>query len=122
MEKNRNPDAAEIALPVNAFPVHSGFREKGKENDLAAVNVDISMSIPAPKSKINTHLSIHLGRDQFGLVRGRLSAVGRVPFDQGTTTHDCRGLLLLISPGDWWFGCACGKQVIVPKKGVARRI
>ena len=58
MEKNRNPDAAEIALPVNAFPVHSGFREKGKKNDLAAVNVEISMSIPAPRSKINTHISL----------------------------------------------------------------
>ena len=122
MEKNRNPDAAEIALPVNAFPVHSGFREKGKENDLAAVNVDISMSIPAPKSKINTHLSIHLGRDQFGLVRGRVSAVGHVPFDQWTTTHDRRGLLSLMSSGGRWYGCARGKRAIVTKRGRPRRI
>ena len=60
MEKNRIPNAAEIALPVNMFPVESGFREKGKENDLATVNIDIFMSIPAPKSKVNSHLSIHL--------------------------------------------------------------
>ena len=58
MEKNRNPNAAEIALPLNVFPVQSGFREKGKENDLAAVNIDISISIPAPKNK-NKNASRH---------------------------------------------------------------
>ena len=60
MEKNRNPNAAEITLPLNAFPVQSGFREKGKDNDLAAVKINISISVQAPKTKINTHLRIRL--------------------------------------------------------------
>ena len=47
-------------LPVNVFPVQSGFREKGKDNDLAAVKSNISISVPAPKTKINTHLRIRL--------------------------------------------------------------
>ena len=37
MGKDRNPNSAEITLPVNAFPVHFGFREKEKINDLVAV-------------------------------------------------------------------------------------
>ena len=32
MEKNRNPNAAEIALPLNAFPVQSGFGEYKNAN------------------------------------------------------------------------------------------
>ena len=51
MEKDRNPNAAEIALPLNAFPVQSRFREKKKINDLVAVIISISISIPAPKTK-----------------------------------------------------------------------
>ena len=39
MGKDHNPNSAEIVLHVNVFPVHSGFREKEKENDLAAVNI-----------------------------------------------------------------------------------
>ena len=63
MGKDRNLNSAEIALPVNAFPVQSGFREKGKKNDcLAAVKINISISILAPKTKTNTHLSIRLRR------------------------------------------------------------
>ena len=100
MGMDRSPNSAEIALPVNAFPVQSGFREKGKKNDyLAAVKINISISILAPKTKTNTHLASVFGRDRFGLVRDRASALGRVPLDQGTTTHDRRGLLsLLMSP------------------------
>ena len=100
MEKGRNLNAAEIDLPLNAFPVQSGFREKGKKNDsLAAVKINISISILAPKTKTNAHLASVFGRDRFGLVRGRASALGRLPLDQGTTTHDRRGLLsLLMSP------------------------
>ena len=55
-------------------------------------------------------------------MRGRASVVGHVPFDRGTTIHDCRGLLSLLSSGGRWYRCARGKQVIVPKRGVARRI
>ena len=62
------------------------------------------------------------GRDRFGFVRGRASALGHVPFAQGTTTHNRRGLLLLMSSGGRWYGCVRGKGAIVPKKGVARRI
>ena len=63
MGKDRNPNSAEIALPVNVFPVQSGFREKGKKNDyLAAVKIMISIAILAPKTKTNTHLSIRLRR------------------------------------------------------------
>ena len=100
MEKDRNLNATEIALPLNAFPVQSGFREKRKKNDyLAAVQINISIFILAPKTKTNTHLASVFGRDRFGLVRDRASALGHVPLDQGTTTHDCRGLLsLLMSP------------------------
>ena len=122
MEKNRNPNAVEIALPLNAFPVQSGFREKGKDNDLAAVKISISISVPAPKTKINTHLASVIGRDQSGLVRDRVSALGHVPLDQGTTTHDRRGLSSLKSPGGWWYGCARGKHAIVPTKRGARMI
>ena len=56
MEKDHNPKATEIALPLNLFPVQSGFREKKKINDLVAAMINISISIPAQK-KI-THLSI----------------------------------------------------------------
>ena len=100
MGMDRSPNSAEIALPVNAFPVQSGFREKGKKNDyLAAVKINISISILAPKTKTNTHLASVFGRDRFGLVRDWASALGHVPLDQGTTTHDRRGLLsLLMSP------------------------
>ena len=64
MEKNRNLNAAEIVLPVNVFPVQTGFREKGKKNDyLAAVKISISISILASKTKINTHLVSVFGRD-----------------------------------------------------------
>ena len=125
MEKNRNPNAVKIALPLNAFPVQSGFREKGKDNDLAAVKINISISVPAPKTKINTHLASVIRRDRSGLVRDRVSALGHVPLDQGTTTHDRRGLLsLLMSPavGGRWYGCARGKRAIVPKRGGPRRI
>ena len=38
MGTDRNPKSAEIAVPVNVFPVQSGLREKEKKNDyLAAI-------------------------------------------------------------------------------------
>ena len=37
MGKDRNPISAVNAPPLNAFPANCGFREKEKENDLAAV-------------------------------------------------------------------------------------
>ena len=60
MEKDHNPNASEIALPLNEFPVQFGFREEGKDNDLAAVKINISISVSAPKTKTNTHLRIRL--------------------------------------------------------------
>ena len=118
MGKDHNPNSAEIALPMNAFPVQSGFREKGKKNDcLAAVKINISISIMAPKTKINTHIASVFGRDRSGLVRDRTSALGHVPLDKGTTTHDRRGLLLLLSSGGRWYRCARGKGAILPKRG-----
>ena len=49
MGKDHSPNSAEIALPVNVFPVQSGFREKGKKNDyLAAVKINIFISILSP--------------------------------------------------------------------------
>ena len=52
MGKDRNPNSAEIALPVNAFPVQSGLKEKEKKNDYsAAVKINISISVLAPKYK-----------------------------------------------------------------------
>ena len=97
MGMDRSPNSAEIALPVNAFPVQSGFREKGKKNDyLAAVKINISISILAPNTKTNTHLASVFSRDQFGLVRDRASTLGHVPLDQGTTAHDRHWLLSLL--------------------------
>ena len=61
MGKDRNPNA-EIALPVNAFLVQSGFREKGKKNDYLA-SVKTNISIMASKTEINTHLAFVFGRD-----------------------------------------------------------
>ena len=99
MEKNRNLNAAEIVLPVNVFPVQTGFREKGKKNDYLAAVKNISISILAPNTKTNTHLASVFSRDRFGLVRDRASVLGHVPLDQGTTTHNRYGLLsLLMSP------------------------
>ena len=61
MRRERDPNSMEIALPVNAFPVQSGLREKEKKNDYsAAVKINISISILAPKTQINAHLSIRL--------------------------------------------------------------
>ena len=62
MEKNRNPNAAEIALPLNAFPVQSGFREKKK--------ISISILIPEPKTKTITHLNIRHGEEPHSECRG----------------------------------------------------
>ena len=61
MEKGRNPNCAEIALPLNVFPVQSGFREK--EKILVAVVINNSISILAPKTKTNTHLRIRHGEE-----------------------------------------------------------
>ena len=87
-------------LPVNVFPVQSGSVEKEQKNDyLAAVKINISISILAPNTKTNTHLASVFSRDRFGLVRDRASVLGHVPLDQGTTTHNRYGLLsLLMSP------------------------
>ena len=63
MEKDHNPNAAETALPLNAYHVQSGFREKEKINDLVAVIISISISIPAPKTKTITHLTIRHGEE-----------------------------------------------------------
>ena len=60
MKKNRNPNSAEIASPLNVFLAQSGFMKKEKINDLVAAIINISIFIPAPKIKINTHLSIRL--------------------------------------------------------------
>ena len=50
--EDRNPNSAEIALPVNAFPVQSGLKEKDKKNDyLAAVKINIYISVLVPKYK-----------------------------------------------------------------------
>ena len=123
MGKDRNLNSAEIVLFVNVFPVQSGFREKGKKNDfLAMVNINISISIMAPKTKINMRLVSFFGRERFELVRDRASALGHVPLDQGTTTHDRRGLLSLKSPDGRWYGCAHGKHAVVSTKGGARMI
>ena len=93
MGRARNPNSAENALPVNAFPVQSGLKEKEQKNDYsAAVKINISISVLDPKTKINTHLASVIGRDRSGLVRDRASALGHVPLDRGTTTHDRRGL------------------------------
>ena len=67
MQKGRNPNAAEIALPQNAFPVQSGFREK---NDLVVVIFSISISIPAPKTNTITQLSIRHGEEPQSRCRG----------------------------------------------------
>ena len=118
MGRARNPNSAENALPVNAFPVQSGLKEKEQKNDYsAAVKINISISVLDPKTKINTHLASVIGRDRSGLVRDRTSALKHVPLDKGTTTHDRRGLLLLLSSGGWWYRCARGKGAILPKRG-----
>ena len=70
MEKDRNPNVADIALPLNVFPVQSRFREKKKINDLVAVISSISISIPAPKTKTITHLSIRHGEEPQSECRG----------------------------------------------------
>ena len=93
MGRARNPNSAENALPVNVFPVQSGLKEKEQKNDYsAAVKINISISVLDPKTKINTHLASVIGRDRSGLVCDRASALGHVPLDQGTATHDRRGL------------------------------
>ena len=123
MEKNSNPNATEITLPVNAFPVQSVFREKGKEHDLAAVNIDISMSIPAPKTKINTHLSIHLWRRP--ILIGPWSGVrsGACAIGPGDNNSRSSWVVVVVDvSGGLWYGCARGKRAIVPKKGGPRRI
>ena len=52
MGTDRNPKSAEIAVPMDVFPVQSGLREKEKKNDyLAAIKINISVSILAPKHK-----------------------------------------------------------------------
>ena len=119
MGKDRSPNSAEIALPMSMLPVQSEFREKGKKNDcLAAVKINIFISIMAPKTKINTHIASVFSRDRSGLVRDRTSALKHVPLDKGTITHDCRGLLLLLSSGGRWYRYARGKGAILPKRGV----
>ena len=61
MGKDRNLNSAEIALLVNTFPVQSGFREIGKKNNyLAAVKINISISIMAQKTKNKHAPSIRL--------------------------------------------------------------
>ena len=92
MGRARDPNSAEIALPVNAFPVQSGSVEKEQKNDyLAAVKINISISILAPKTQTTRTSASVFGRDRFGLFRGRASALRHVPLDQGTTPHDRRG-------------------------------
>ena len=52
MGKDRNPNSTEITLSVNAFPVQSGLKDKEKKNDYsAAVKINISISVLAPKYK-----------------------------------------------------------------------
>ena len=121
MRKDRNQSSTESDLSMNMFPLHSRFREKEKENDLAAVNINHFHFYSVSTNKI--YIASVFSRDQFKLVRGCASpAVGHVRFDQGTPTHNRRGLLLLKLFGDWWYGCARGKQAIVPTKGGARMI
>ena len=49
MGRARNPNSAENALPVNAFPVQSGLKEKEQKNDYsAAVKINISISVLDP--------------------------------------------------------------------------
>ena len=79
MEKGRNPNAAEIALPLNAFPVQSGFREKEKINDLVVVIFSISISIPAPKTSTITHLSIRHGEEPQSECHGNCPPLNAFP-------------------------------------------
>ena len=51
MEKDCNPNSAEIALTLNAFAVQFGFREKEKINDSVAVNINVSISFRRQKQK-----------------------------------------------------------------------
>ena len=84
MGTNRNPNSAEIAVPVNVFPVQSRLREKEKKNDyLAAIKINISIFILAPKHKQTRTLASVFGRDRFGLIRGRASALRHVPLYPG---------------------------------------
>ena len=96
MGRASDPNSAEIALPVNAFPVQSGLKEKEKKNDcLAAVlKINISISILAPKHK-QTHTSASVfGGDRFGLIRGWASALRHVPLGQRITTSGLSSSLM----------------------------
>ena len=57
------------------------------------------------------------------MIRGRASALRRVPLDQGDDNSRSSGVVVVVDvSGGRWYGCARGKRAIVPKKGVARRI
>ena len=116
MEKDHNLNSAENVLPLNAFPVQSRNREKGKMNDLEACeHRHLHFYSSTKNKKTNMRLSTDsslVGRPQWGM-------------SHFTTMDDnsrSSWLVLVTSSGSRWYGCACGKGAIVPKRGWPRRI